>query len=172
MKIVTLKKFALARYEDKSPFPLGDLTIKVEGLPKYEAVEIRFVAKMNGAVVAKQLIAEKDNIVTINQELLDCGEFKAAVVVFSKGVKVEEYEIEPLLITAADGDFFADPIIAKLTTTVQDVALENAELREKLITANVNIECLTAQVEQLQNFANACISAIPYINDLKLKEDN
>lgn len=168
MKIVKLKKFALARYEDPSPFPLGDLTIKVEGLPKYEGAEVRLVAKMNDTVVAKLAMTDKSNTVTINQDLLDCGEFKAAVVVFSKGVKVEEYAIEPLIITEVDGAFFADPIIAKLTGEVQTLQDNNAKLSERL---NKEIESLTNQVTTLTNFAKACISAIPYINDLKIEED-
>ena len=124
MKTVKLKKYVLARYEDPSPFPLGDLSIKVEGLPKYEGAEVRLVAKMNDTVVAKLALTDKSNTVTINQDLLDCGEFKAAVVVFSKGVKVEEYEIEPLIITNVDGAFDADPVIAQLQRKIE--MLENA----------------------------------------------
>lgn len=119
MKTVKLKKFALARYDNPSPFPLGDLSIKVEGLPKYEGAEVRIVAKMNNSVVAKLALTEDSNIVTINQDLLDCGEFKAAVIVYSKGIKVEEYAIEPLIITAVDGAFFADPIIGKMQATIE-----------------------------------------------------
>lgn len=172
MKIVKLKKFAVARYEDPSPFPLGELVIKIEGLPKYEGAEMRFIAKINDSVVAKIAITEKCNTVIINQDLLDCGEFKAAVIVYSKGVKVEEYEIEPLIITAVDGAFFADPVIAALKNTintaiskVEGLTKENDELKGQIIN-------LTKQINSLQKFASECIVAIPYINDLKIEEEN
>ncbi|MDE7330119.1 MAG: hypothetical protein K2N30_03345 [Clostridia bacterium] len=171
MKTVKLKKFALARYEDSTPFPLGELSIKVEGLPKYEGAEMRFVAKINDSVITRLSLSENSNVATINQDLLDCGEFKAAVIVYSKGVKVEEYNIEPLIITAVDGIFFADPVITNLEKEVQaasgkveSLAKDNAELKGQ-------VENLTKQVESLLTFARESISAIPYINDLKIEED-
>lgn len=178
MRTILLKKFALARYDDASPFPLGDLKIKVEGLPKYEGVEIRFVAKMNGAEVAKVALTEKSNTITINQDLLDCGEFKAAVIVYNKGVKIEEYEIEPLLIKEVNGEFFADPVIAALDREVQKLGKcvealkeENSQLKKQLTELTERAAELSERVNILMDFANNCITQIPYINDLQLKEE-
>lgn len=171
MKIVKLKKFALARYEDLTPFPLGELTIKVEGLPKYEGAEMRFVAKINDSVITKLSLTEKSNVVTINQDLLDCGEFKAAVIVYSKGVKVEEYNIEPLIITAVDGAFFADPVITALEKEIQTTEDKVKGLTKENTELKGQVESLSRQVDSLLKFARESISAIPYINDLKIEED-
>lgn len=169
MITVKLKKFALGRYEDASPFPLGDLTIKIEGLPLYEGAEMRFVAKVNNSVVARLAVTEQSNTVTVNQELLDCGEFKAAVIVYSKGVKVEEYAIEPLTITAVDGSFFADPFITALTKKAESIEKQVAELKKS---SAGQIEKLTKQIAILIEFAKACIAAIPYISDLSVSDFN
>lgn len=171
IRIVRLKKFALGRYEDLSSFPLGDLTIQLEGLPNYANAEVRFIGKINENEIIRISVTDKNNILTINQELLDCGEFKAAVIIYVKGIKIEEYQIEPLTVTAVEGRYFADPVIAELqknlitsNTAIKVLQKENAELKN-------SIKVLTGRVVALTDFAKACIASSPYISDLKIQEE-
>lgn len=175
MKTIKLKKFALGRYDDHSPYPMGDLVLKIEGLPKYASADIRFIAKINGKEITKLAIAEESNVITIPQGQLECGELTCAVVVYSHGQVVEEYDIEPLIITDVNGQFFSDPFIHAMTTALREVKEQVKELDGKYTkfeeATNQKIEALNGAVGKLIKFAEMCIKVIPYISNYKFTED-
>ncbi len=115
------------------------------------------------------------------------GELKTQLMQFSLAGNVEinkgAYHIEPLVITDMQGGGFTatavfSDALARLSTVEETVEntekqfeetlKENAELRKVLVE---EIESAKRQLAALKKFAHDCISAIPYINDLKIEEE-
>ncbi len=167
-----LKKNMLSRYDPVASFPLGDLKISINGIPRYSNAEYRFIATLNDLDCVKASITELNNIVKIPQSKIDSGIFKAVIAIYLYGKKIEEYEAEPLIITNVNGQYFADPyintIMAELGETkdnldkyIKQVDKANAEKFEQIYKA----------LNALTTFAYACIKAIPYISNYKFTEE-
>lgn len=164
MKTITLNSNGLGRYDDVSPFVLTDGKLELEIIvPKRNGL-FYFVGE-NNDVKFQVLIPASGSLIL---DGLTPGELIGEVKHYLKGELIESYNVETLLLRKLDGSCTADPAIAKLTSEVQIIKGKNAVLAKVL---NEEIESLTKQLNALRQFAKDCISAIPYISDLKIKED-
>lgn len=131
MKRIQLKQYGVGRYEDVSPFPLGDLEIEIVGIPSYSG-EFRFVALCNGVKCAESTVSATQNRVKIPRDKLNAGRFSCFLSHYSKGTEVKRYLIEDLIVSELETDLFAYPEIADMERRLGD--LEEAlgeETRER-----------------------------------------
>lgn len=168
MRTIELKSYGVGRYDDVSPFIITDnkLQLKIE-LPA-QSGEFYFIGK-NGDRDVKRLIPSNGELTL---EKFTAGELRADVKHYFKGEIIKTYQVEPLLLKEVDGNLSADPVIPALKKELESAkdnigALEKKNTKLEQVTAK-----LTRQVEALTNFAKKCISAIPYIYDLKIEEEN
>lgn len=165
MKTIKLNLNGLGRYDDVAPFVLTDGKLELEIiLPKSNG--LFFLVAENNEKKYKVLIPE-DGKLSIDG--LTAGELKCEIKHYVRGELVENYKIETLLLRKLDDSCTADPTVAQLLREVQSLKDENAKLREETTS---KIQNLMKQINILQQFAKSCISAIPYINDLKIEEEN
>lgn len=171
MKTIKLLSYGIGRYDDVSPFIIADnsLELKVE-LPNVNG-EFFLIAKNNDKTIKMSLSKYEPAKI----EGLTAGELKAEVKHYLKGVLIKVYAIEPLVLKEVDGSISAMPEIAELKTQLADLSISFASYKEE---ANKTIEELrkelataTQTVKGLHDFAFACKTASPYLNDIPLKEE-
>ena len=136
MKTIQLKQYGIGRYDDVSPFPLGDLEIEIVGIPTYSG-EFRFVALCNGRKCADNTVSTTQNRVIIPRDKLTAGRFSCSVSHYSKGTEVKRFPIEDLLISELNTDIYADPEIAKMARMILDLE-KQAEAERK---ARLQADC-------------------------------
>lgn len=98
MKIINLKEYGIGRYSDASPFPMGDLELKIVGLPAFSG-EFRFLAFCNDMKIMQKSITAANNTVFMQQDKLSAGKLWCFVSHYVDGIKVKRYTVEDILIT-------------------------------------------------------------------------
>ena len=132
MKTIEFKQYGMGRYDDVSPFPLGDLEIELVGIPTYSG-EFRLVALCNGRKCADNTVSATQNRVIIPRDKLTAGRFSCSVSHYSKGTEVKRFPIEDLLISELNTDIYADPEIAKMERRILDLERQaEAERKARL----------------------------------------
>ena len=119
MRTIYLKS-GVGRYNDVSPFPLGELSLELSGLPDISA-EFRFVATCNGIKCAHEAVSAAQNRVTISADKLSAGRFSCHVEQYVRGELVKVFKVEDLLVTDLAGELRADPEVAQLFRRVESL---------------------------------------------------
>lgn len=121
MKRIQLKQYGVGRYEDVSPFPLGDLEIELLGIPSYSG-EFRFVAHCNGVKCAESTVSATQNRVKIPRDKLNAGRLSCFVSHYGKGTEVKRYLVEDLIVSELETDLFAYPEIADMEQRIEKLS--------------------------------------------------
>ena len=129
MKTIKLKQYGAGRYDDASPFPLGDLELVLEGIPAVNS-QFRFIAEMNGKKVLAEPVSAAKNSITIPADVLAAGRFSCRVEQYEKGICVKKYPVEDLLVTDLDGTLAADPEIARMYREIEELKELSVKLEE------------------------------------------
>lgn len=160
MKTIQLKSKGIGQYLDGLPFPVGDLSLEILGIPAYSG-EFRFIAECNGEQVASATVTAESNIVQISADKLTAGRFSCAVYHYVGGETVKKFPVEDLIITDLSGELAADPEIAQMTRRISALeeltaaqADEIAELHKTDADIAKAVADLTEQVDALQRLVN------------------
>lgn len=139
MKKIKLSQYS-GRYEDVSPFPVGELEILIDGLPN-ESGDFRFIGKMNGLKVAEFTVCPHENTVKISADNLCAGAFSCEIHQYLKGVLIKRWKVEDLLITDLAGTLSAEPEIAQMSRKIlalEKQAQEEKQAREEMLNATAD----------------------------------
>lgn len=165
MRTIHLKARALGRYDDVSPFllPAEGLEIQVV-LPNERGGELFFVADQYGERNVYRV--PQDGVFTLHG--LRAGELRAEVRRYLRGVLVEVFRVEPLLISEADGALYASPEIETLTARIEEAEKEIYGLQKKLDEEQElrkeQAELFTSRLASLYAFAWRIYSADVFVN--------
>lgn len=149
MKIIRFKENGVGRYEDVSPFPIGDLELQLDGIPNYNG-DFRFVASCNGVRCAESTLAAGQNLVTLPREVLTAGRFSVRITHYIDGEAVRIFKAEDLLITALEVDFTADPEISQMQREIDALTAENVAVKERISALETALESANAQLEAFE----------------------
>lgn len=128
MRIVNLRPNGLGRYDDVSPFIIGDKGIELKiGLPNFNG-EFYLIAENNGKTF--KMLLPRDSVIVLDG--LMAGELNAEVKHYLKGELIKTYKVEPLLLKEVDGMLSAVPEIIALKTGINNFKAENAHLQTNL----------------------------------------
>lgn len=127
----------LGRYDNVSPFVLGDLELYISNLPMVSG-DFRFLAWCNGTQIGKYTLKRDDPRITIPHDKLEAGKFSCRVDHYNGETLVKRYMIEDLVITDLNTELVGVPEIEDIRSRL--TALE---------------EAATAQAKQIETLENA-----------------
>lgn len=110
MKTITIKPRMLGRYDDVSPFIIADRALEISVRLPETSGEFFFVSELNGKTEKHEI--RRDGTITI--ENLTAGELHSEVKRYLRGMLIETFRIEPLILTEADSSISATPEILNL----------------------------------------------------------
>ena len=136
MKIIILNTSKYAKYNDRSNFPLGDLKIKVCGLPAVLNAQYRMITWLNGTKIGQYTISAENNVVELAASSLEAGVLSAAIIQHIAGVESKRWEVEQLVITDLDDSLTAIPELEKMSEEIaaikKDCEAQTAALKEEI----------------------------------------
>lgn len=136
MKIIILNTSKYAKYNDRSNFPLGDLKIKVCGLPAVLNAQYRMITWLNGTKIGQYTISAENNVVELAASSLEAGVLSAAIIQYIAGVESKRWEVEQLVITDLDDSLTAIPELEKMSEEIaaikKDCGAQTAALKEEI----------------------------------------
>lgn len=150
MKTIIIDATKYAKYDDRSSFPLGDLKLKISGLPAVPNSQYRYIAYMNGTKVGQYTITPTNNTVEIATSSLEAGSLSGVIIQYVAGIESKRWEVEALVITDLDDVFSAVPEICKLK---DDMAQMKANHQTQ-------IEAMTKEIKQIKERFNAAVVMI------------
>ena len=124
-------KNGLGRYGDSVPFPIGNLSLVINGIPQTSG-DFRFIGFSNGKKCVESSITPTFNKVTVPAEKLEAGRFSCYVSHYMKGVEIKRYLVEDLIVTDLNASLTADPEIARMQREIDSLNDLTAQLSEEL----------------------------------------
>lgn len=134
----------LGRYDNVSPFVIGDLELYISNLPMVSG-DFRFLAWSNGKLIGKYTLSHTDPRVIIPHDKLAAGTFSCRVDHYNGDTLVRHYRVEDLVIKEVDSDLTAVPEIADMQSRIK--ALEG------------KTACLDKETESLKKALGEEVSA-------------
>lgn len=161
MRAINLSQ-GLSMYDDRTTFPLGDLEICVNNLPRTTG-DFRLIAFMNKAKIGEYTLARDHAYIYILRKDLTAGVFTCYVSHYINGEEIRRYEIEPLVISALNDDLSATPEIAAVNAKLETLNEQAGKLAERLteqITQLTEAKTIITGILQKQAKTNAAVLAI------------
>ena len=144
MRIIKLSR-GLSLYDIRTPFPVGNLDLYIDNLPKTSG-DFRFIAFMNGTKIVEQTITQNSPRINIPRETINAWVFSCYVSHYVGGDEVHRYEVEPLIITDINTDLSATPELVELNKKISGLENALAMANSTLEKASTKITALTEEL--------------------------